>query len=289
MENNIRQIRQVLIYTMVLNLTVSGFKIVYGMMTHSVSIYSDGFHSVFDGLSNVVGLVGLRFAYNPPDSEHPYGHKKVEILLTVMISLMMFFACFEIFKNVYTSLTGKTPELKISVESFIVMISTLAINLFVCTYEKRMGQKLNSDFLIADSAHTKSDIYVTSGVLVGLALSKLGLPHIDPVVGAVVGVMVAWAGVSILKSTISVLIDANQIDTELLREISCKTEGVAGCHKIRTRGARGCVFVDLHIFVDPSLTVARGHEIAHIVVNAIKREMDGVADVVVHVEPAKKT
>ncbi|MBF0519848.1 MAG: cation transporter [Nitrospirae bacterium] len=287
--NNISQIQHVLIYTMVLNLTVSAFKIIFGMMTHSVSIYSDGFHSVFDGLSNVVGLVGLRFAYNPPDSEHPYGHKKVEILLTVVISLMMFFACFEIFKDVYRALTGKMPHLKISFETFIVMSATLAVNVFVCIYEKRMGQKLNSDFLIADAAHTKSDIYVTCGVLVGLVLSKLGLRHVDPVVGAVVGLMVAWSGLEILRSTISVLIDANQIDIKLLSEISCKTESVVGCHKIRTRGARGNVFVDLHIVVEPNLTVAEGHEIAHKVVNAIKNEMDGVADVVVHVEPANKT
>ncbi|MEO5357418.1 MAG: cation diffusion facilitator family transporter [Nitrospirae bacterium YQR-1] len=285
LENKIQSIRRVLIYTMVLNLTVSVFKIIYGMITHSVSIYSDGFHSVFDGLSNVVGLVGLSFAYTPPDTEHPYGHKKVEILLTVFIAVMMFFACFEIFKNVYKAFIDK-PDLRITFESFIVMIITLGVNVFVSRYEKRMGVKLNSDFLIADAAHTRSDIFVTSGVLVALALSKMGLNYADPVVGAIVGVLVAWAGIGILRSTVSVLIDANQMDTELLCEIVCMIEGVTGCHKIRTRGSKGCVFVDLHIFVEPTLTVARGHEIAHQVVNTLKTKMGGIADVVVHVEPA---
>ncbi|KJU85554.1 cation efflux system protein [Candidatus Magnetobacterium bavaricum] len=284
MEQNIKEIRHVLIYTMVLNLTVSLFKIIYGMITHSVSIYSDGFHSGFDGLSNVIGLVGLRFAYNPPDRGHPYGHRKVEILLTVFIALMMFLACLEIFKNVYRAFIER-PELNISPGSFILMLSTLGVNMFVSTYEKRMGKKLNSDFLIADATHTKSDIYVTSGVLIALALSKLGLDYADPIVGAIVGVLVAWSGVEILKSTISVLIDANQIDTKLLYEIVNNIDGVAGSHKIRTRGAKGYVFVDLHIFVEPTLTVAQGHEIAHKVVYAIKTKMDGVADVVVHVEP----
>ncbi|MBF0345833.1 MAG: cation transporter [Nitrospirae bacterium] len=284
MDNNMKQIRLVLISTMMLNLAVSLLKIIYGMITHSVSIYSDGFHSGFDGISNVVGLVGLRFAYIPPDAEHPYGHRKVEILLTVFIALMMFFACFEIFRNVYETFTNK-PELKISAGSFVLMLATLGVNVFVNTYEQRMGKKLNSEFLTADAAHTRSDIYVTAGVLIALALSKLGLGYADMVVGAIVGVLVAWSGMEILKSDISILIDTNQIDTRLLYEIVNNIDGVTGSHKIRTRGSKGCVFVDLHIFVDPTLTVARGHEIAHEVVHAIKFNMDGIADVVVHIEP----
>ena len=280
------EIRKVLLITLALNLLVSAAKVFYGYITNSVSIFSDGFHSFFDGISNIVGLVGIYISSNPPDEKHPYGHRKYETVFTIFVGLLMLLTCFEVFKKVYESFAGR-HEATITAASFFVMIITMVINIFVSAYEKRMGKRLNSEFLIADSQHTKSDIYVSIGVIASLIFIKLGFPMADPVAGAVVGIFIAKVGIDIIKKSTETLVDSSQADISLIREIACNVEGVIECHEIRTRGTKGQIFVDLHMLVNPSLSVEEAHAIAERAERVIKERLPEVADVVVHIEPSK--
>jgi cation diffusion facilitator family transporter len=279
------EIRKVLIITLLLNILVSGSKIFYGYFTYSVAIISDGYHSLFDGVSNIVGLVGIYLASHPPDERHPYGHRKYETIFTIFIGLLMVITCIEIFKRVYDSLADKY-EAEVTALSFILMLSTMAVNLFVTTYEKRMGRKLGSEYLIADAQHTKSDIYVSAGVIIGLIFIKLGFPVADPIVGAIVGILVAKAGVNIIRESADVLADRIQADASSIRDIVCGIKGVSGCHDIRTRGTKNHIFIDLHVLVNSALTVEEGHRIADSIENEIKKRMPEVVDVIVHLEPS---
>lgn len=279
------EIRKVLLITLLLNILVSAAKVFYGHITHSISIFSDGFHSLFDGVSNIVGLIGTYIASNPPDDKHPYGHRKYETVFTIFIGLLMLLTCFEVFKKVYESLTGR-HETTITAASFFVMIVTMAINIFVSTYEKRKGEKLNSEFLIADSRHTKSDIYVSIGVIVSLVFIKLDFPIADPIAGAVVGILIAKAGIDIIRESTETLVDRTQMDISIIKEIACEVEGVMECHEIRTRGTKSHIFIDLHILVDPSMSVENAHRIAENVEKKIKGMISEVVDVVVHIEPS---
>lgn len=278
------EIRKVLLITLVLNILVSVTKIVYGYFTYSVAIISDGYHSLFDGVSNVIGLVGIYLASHPPDERHPYGHRKYETVFTIFVGLLMFITCIEIFKRVYDSLTGKY-EAAVTTLSFVLMLLTMAVNMFVTTYEKRMGRKLSSEYLIADAEHTKSDIYASIAVIIGLIFIKLGFPIADPIVGAIVGILVARAGVNIIRESAEALVDRTQADISSIRDIVYSIEGVIDCHDIRTRGTKNHIFVDLHILVSPLLTVQDAHKIAHDVEEKIKRTIPEVIDVVVHIEP----
>ncbi|HXX80848.1 MAG TPA: cation diffusion facilitator family transporter [Thermodesulfovibrionales bacterium] len=277
-------IRRVLWITLFCNICVSGAKIGYGYFSHSVSITADGFHSMFDGVSNIMGFVGIYFAFHPPDEEHPYGHRKIETIFTIFIGVMMSLACFEIFKQVYESIKSE-PRVSVTPESFLIMITTLGVNIFVTTYEKRMGNKLNSEFLIADAQHTKSDIYATTGVIAGLVLMKLGFTRADTIVGTVVGILVARAGIGILKEAADVLADRRQVDTQQIKKIVCGINNVVDCHRVRTRGTNSCIFIDLHVTVSPDISVSEGHKIAHIAEERIKGNIKAVVDVVVHIEP----
>jgi len=277
-------IRRVLWITLFCNICVSGAKIGYGYFSHSVSIAADGFHSMFDGVSNIMGFVGIYFAFHPPDEEHPYGHRKIETIFTIFIGVMMSLACFEIFKQVYESIKSE-PRVSVTPESFLIMITTLGVNIFVTTYEKRMGNKLNSEFLIADAQHTKSDIYATTGVIAGLVLMKLGFTRADTIVGTVVGILVARAGIGILKEAADVLADRRQVDTQQIKKIVCGINNVVDCHRVRTRGTNSCIFIDLHVTVSPDISVSEGHKIAHIAEERIKGNIKAVVDVVVHIEP----
>ncbi|MBT9139286.1 MAG: putative cation efflux system protein [Syntrophomonadaceae bacterium] len=255
------EIRKVLLITLLLNLLVSAAKVFYGYITNSISIFSDGFHSLFDGVSNIVGLIGIYIASHPPDEKHPYGHRKYETVFTIFVGILMLLICFEVFKRVYESLIGKHLTV-VTTWSFFVMIITMGINIFVSIYEKQKGEKLNSEFLIADSRHTKSDIYVSIGVIISLVFIKLGFPIADPITGAIVGVFIAKAGIDIIRESAETLVDRTQMDMSIIKEIACKVDGVVECHEIRTRGTKSHIFIDLHVLVDPSLSVEDAHKIA---------------------------
>jgi cation diffusion facilitator family transporter len=284
--NRTSEIRRVLLITLLLNLAVSGAKVIYGYITGSVAMISDGFHSLFDGVSNIVGLVGVYIASNPPDKTHPYGHRKYETVFTIFVGILMFMTCIEIFKKVYSSFAGKAAAI-VTTESFIVMLVTIAVNIFVTIYEKKKGETLNSEYLLADAMHTRSDIYASIGVVAGLIFIKLGFPMADPIVGAIVGMLVAKAGIDIIRESTETLVDRTQADITLIKEIVCKVDGVIECHEIRTRGAKNNVFVDLHVLVEPSISVEEAHKIADKVEEDVKKKMPDIVDVIVHIEPSE--
>ena len=278
------EIRKVLLITLALNIIVSGAKIFYGYHISSVSILSDGYHSLFDGVSNIIGLIGIYIAAHPPDKNHPYGHRKYETMFTIFVGFLMFITCIEIFKKSYGSFSGKAETVMVTTESFIIMLITMAVNIFVTVYEREKGAALGSEFLIADSKHTMSDIYVSLGVIAGLVISKFGIPKADPIAGAIVGVFVAKAGFEIIRDSAEVLVDAALTDIEAIKAAASKVKGVVECHEIRARGSKQNIFVDLHVLVNPSISIQDGHTIAHRVENAIKREFPEIVDIVVHVE-----
>lgn len=283
--DRISNIRKVLVITLLLNILVSTVKIVYGYYTNSIAILSDGFHSLFDGISNIVGLIGIYLSSHPPDEKHPYGHRKYETLFTIFIGLLMFVTCAEIFKKVYESIIY-THVVKVSADSFIIMISTLIINILVARYEIKKGKELKSEYLIADSQHTRSDIYISIGVILSLVLMKLGFVFADIITGAIVGFLVAKAGINIIKEAAETLVDKTKIDKSKIKEVVNQVPGVRGCHGVRTRGTLNHVFLDLHLLVDPLKSVQDAHEIAHIVEEKIKKSFPEVVDVIVHIEPS---
>jgi cation diffusion facilitator family transporter len=282
--DRILEIRKVLLITLFLNILVSGSKIIYGYITSSIAMISDGFHSLFDGVSNIVGLIGLYLSAHPPDEKHPYGHKKYETVFTIFVGLLMFLTCFEIFKKVYLSFSDR-HSIVVTTESFIIMVITMLINIFVTTYESNMGNKLKSDYLLADAKHTKSDIYSSIGVIAALLLSKMGLPAADAIIGAIVGIIVAKTAIEIIRESTETLVDRRQIDISIIKNIACKIEGVIDCHDIRTRGTKGDIFVDLCVHVSSGLSIEDAHKIADEVEARIKRLIPDVVDVMVHIEP----
>ena len=151
-----------------LNLAVAFAKIIYGTLTSTLSMTADGYHSLFDGVSNIVGLVGSFIAARPPDKEHPYGHQKYETIASIFIALLLLYVGVEIFRHALDRfLIRSVPE--VTAISFLVIIGTMCINYLVTRYEYRQGLALRSQVLIADSLHTKSDIYVSLSVILSLA------------------------------------------------------------------------------------------------------------------------
>jgi cation diffusion facilitator family transporter len=280
----LKQVRQVLLYTLLLNVSVAAAKIVYGYEIDSISMVSDGFHSFFDGTSNIIGLIGIWIAEQPPDENHHYGHRKFETLSTIAIAVLIFVAGAEILRETYSRIINPA-SIEVTAMSFIVMAITLSVNMWVMTYEARKGKQLKSDFLIADSKHTKTDIYISSSVIISLIAAKLGYPAIDIIAGIVIVMFIAKMGFEILKSATDVLTDAACMSPDEIQEIVHSVEGVKGCHGIRTRGNEDFANIDLHVLVDPEKKIRDAHELAHSVEEAIKKKFPSVVDVVIHIEP----
>ncbi len=279
-----QDVRFVLWTVLVLNLLVAGAKLLYGVMTGSLSMQADGFHSLFDGVSNVVGLIGLWVASFPPDADHPYGHKKYETLAAAGIGAMLVGTCLYLLWNSYEH-WRESMHPSVTAASFAVMVGTMVVNYGVMRWERRRGEQLRSEILVADSRHTGSDILTSFSVLAGLAAVRMGFPLMDPIVAVAIAGVIAYTGGQVLWETSRSLTDMARLDPEAVRQAVLANKDVLDCHEIRTRGLPDHIFVDLSVHVRPTMSLADAHAVAHQVEDALKRQFEGVAEVIVHVEP----
>lgn len=282
---NTKQAIWVLWIIMGLNFGVALFKIVIGTIANSGSIIADGYHSLSDGSGNIVGIVGLSIAGRPVDDNHPYGHKKFETISSMIIGMLLFVVGSKVAINsIQNIIHPKTPE--ISVLSFIVMICTLIVNIFVVMYESSQGKKLSSDVLISDSEHTRSDVLITCGVIVTMILLKFGFPPvIDGCVSLLISVFIFKASFEIFSEAAQTLTDSAVLSQEEIYEVTMECDEVMECHKIRSRGRKDQVFIDLHILVAPDMHVNEAHALQHKIENTLKIKFGSQVSVIIHVEP----
>lgn len=282
-----RQIRRVLLVTLAVNLAVALLKIVLGKSTGSASMAADGFHSLADGASNVVGLIGIGLAARPADEDHPYGHRKYETFASAGIAALLFFAA----QNVLLDAVGRfgvPHQVEVGWFSFAVMAATLAVNLGVTHFERRAGRSLGSDFLVADARHTLSDVYTSLGVVATLVAVRLGYQVVDLVASMAIAVLIAYSGYEILKEASMVLCDRAVIEPAEVERAVMAVEGVKSCHAVRSRGREDDVALDLHLQVERRMTLEEAHALSHAVAARLKELFPGVSDVLVHIEPLKE-
>lgn len=285
MIGNYKEVKRVLWLILFANLAVAAAKIAVGSLIRSNSLTADGFHSLTDGSSNIVGLVGIWFASKPKDEDHPYGHKKFEILAGLFIGGMLFVIGGKVIITAIDRLINPiTPD--ITPVSIVALILTLCINIFVSTYEHAKGKKLNSQILVSDSMHTRSDIYVSIGVLITLVGIKIGLPPvIDSIASFIVAGFICHAAYMIFKDNSNILVDRVAVDINLIKNIVMSFEKVRDVHSIRSRGSENDVYVDMHIMTEPDLSVEKSHELIHDIENRIKHEINKSVQVIAHIEP----
>ena len=275
-------IRRVLIVTMLLNFLAMGVKLAAGLLTGALSVVADALDSLFDGLSNVVGLAGLYAAGKPPDAEHPYGYRKFETATALVISFLLFLTCWQLFQTAWYRLwQGAPPD--VNAWMIVALVISILIQAGTSLYELRAGRRLKSELLVADALHTRASILVSFSVLIGLGFVRIGYPKADPLFAMFVAVMIAKIGVDILKETLPVLVDRAAIDPSQIASVVRSVAGVESFHRVRSRGAGGSAAVDLHVRVSPEKTVQEADAIASEVRRRLL-ELDAVSDVTVHLE-----
>lgn len=278
------RVRRVVWVTLGLNLAVAAAKIAAGLTFHVLSLTADGLHSTLDGLSNVVGLVALRFADRPPDAGHPYGHRKLETFAALGVGVSLGLMAAGLVRQAFVrAATGVQPEGHPL--TFAVALVTLAVNLAVSRWEARSGRALGSAFLVADAQHTRGDALVTTAVVIALVGVRLHVPAVDVVAAVAIAAFIVRTAIRVIAQNVNVLADAAAVDPARVAAIARRLDGVGGCHHVRSRGPSGHVFVDLHLEVAPEMPVADAHALAHRVAAALRLELPEIVEVLVHVEP----
>jgi cation diffusion facilitator family transporter len=278
------EVTRVLRRVLAANLAVALAKLIFGYATATVSILSDGFHSLTDAASNIVALVGLRASGKPPDVNHPYGHRKYETLTAVAIVILLILVISEV---VRTSLAhiGGAARTQVTAVSFAIMLGTLAVNLAVVRYERRAAARLTSELLFADAMHTRSDVLTSLGVIVSLAGVWLGFPILDPLSGLGVAVVIGHTGYQIGRDASGILSDRIVMPEEDVRDVVMSVQGVLGCHHIRTRGTADHVFLDLHVWIGADTRLQEAHRLSHVVKDRLMERYPQIADAIIHIEP----
>ena len=269
---------------LVANLIVVVIKFTVGIDTNSLAVFGDALQSSVDAASNIFGIFVVRVASKAPDEDHPYGHSKFETLGALLIALFLVLSIFELVRGAMARLMSGAPSLNVSGTALGLLVFTLLVNVGVVWFETRAGRRLKSDLLLADALHTRTDVFITVGVLGGLALARAGLAWADPALGLIVAVLVGRAGYQILRRAIPSLVDERAFDQTTIQQEAEGVDGVVSAYAIRSRLAGDRRFAELTIAVDGGADVASAHRIADQVEGRLKDSLH-LDEVTVHVEP----
>ena len=273
-------------------------KLIVGTMIGSVAIISEAIHSGVDLLASFIALFAVRTSAKPPDRNHPYGHGKVESVSGTIEALLIFVAGAWIIYEAVGKLAH--PEsLKAPVVGAAVMAFSALVNILVSGLLFRVARKHDSIALEADAWHLRTDVYTSAGVFVGMGViaaqkawfPELPLDWVDPVSAIAVALLIMVTAYNLTAKSARDLVDTSLPEDEELVICQCMDEfadQVRGFHKLRTRKSGAQRFVDVHMLVEPEMSVARAHELADELVGQI-RERYPRATVTVHVEPAEDT
>ncbi len=267
-----------------LNLLVAVAKIAIGLLTGTLAMLADGFHSLMDASSNVIGLAGTAIAARPPDADHPYGHQRFETVATLAIGALLLVAAWEILKTALDRLVNGSHA-EVTPLNFAVMLGTMAVNFGVAVYETGRGTALRSDFLLADATQTRVDLFISASVIVGLVFTGLGFAWMDTVIGLVIVVLIGRAAFTILSQTTQVLVDAAPLDPDSISRVVAGVPGVTEVIRVRSRGPVDAIYADIDVRIQPATTADHAASIANEISDRVTANLDGIAEVQVHFAP----
>ncbi len=277
----------------ILGMIVSGalavLKVLFGLSGHSTAVVADGLDSASDVFASGFVLLGLTLASKPADADHPYGHGRAEILTGLLIGLGLTAGGALVCYGSLERLAHPHPPVALWV--IWPVLASLAAKAILATFKFRYGRRMHSAALTADAWNDAMDTLSAAVALVAVGLAILDparFHNADRYGGAAVGLIVIMVGVRVARETALQLMDTMP-DEELMRQIraaAAQVPGALGVEKCFARKTGLRYHVDLHLEVDPHMTVRQSHEIAHEVRLRIVQSLDWVADVLVHVEPA---
>ncbi|OGT44565.1 MAG: cation diffusion facilitator family transporter [Gammaproteobacteria bacterium RIFCSPHIGHO2_12_FULL_38_11] len=269
-----------------INALLAVLKIIVGKIGHSQALIADGIHSFSDLMSDTFVFLAARAGANDPDKEHPYGHQRIETIATILIALILLIvggsigyeAVHRIFYHGF-----KKPTLPV----IIIAIVSIIANEALFHYSKNQGEKINSNLLISNAWHKRSDVFVSLIVLISVLGSLWGLPWLDAVGAFFIALLIIKMAFKMIWQSVQELIDhaVDELTLAEIKKVIRHISGVKSIHQLRTRLHGSYIFVDLHIIVDPHISVSEGHHIGEEVHAALLKNIKNLFDVTVHIDP----
>ena len=273
---------------MAVNLVLSGTKLTAGIVGHSHALVADAVESFADIFSSLIVWRGLVVASAPPDEDHPYGHGKAEPIASAIVAAMLLGAALWIAITAFGEI--RKPHLSPAPFTLIVLLVVVAVKESLFRFVSREGQAVDSSAVKTDAWHHRSDAITSVAAGIGISVSLIGgkgFEAADDVAAIAAAGVIAWNGWHLLRPALNELMDTapSHEVIDQIRQIATATPGVDSVEKCFVRKVGYQYFVDMHVEVDPQMTVLRSHEIAHDVKNKIRDTIPAVSDVLVHIEP----
>ncbi len=279
--------RHVTLVGAVVDLLLGVAKIVVGFIGNSQALIADGVHSLSDLATDVIVLLAMKHGSRAADEEHPYGHGRIETLATVVLGVALLAVAIGIAYD--ASLRLLNPELLPHPGWLALSVATISIvaKEAIYHYTMRVANRLNSQLLRANAWHSRSDAISSVVVVIGITGAMNGLPWLDAVAAIAVGAMVGKIGAELAWHSAQELIDRAMEPEQVtkIRAAILSVNGVEALHMLRTRRMANDGLVDVHILVDPKSSVSEGHLISERVRQAVMEKVDGITEVMVHIDP----
>jgi len=276
-------------FSIFVNAFLIAVKLVVAIITGSIAILAEFFHSLFDMLASVLAYLGIKKADQPADRDHMFGHEKFENISsfaqTVLIAVTSILIIYEALGRLAAPKIPEALGLGLA-----VMILTVAIDWLISRYLHSMSRKHGSPALEADAYHFTTDLWSSLAVIVGLIFVLLGFQIFDSLAAMVVAILMLWISYKLGKKSIHVLMDMSPPESTVrkIEEITGSTRGVRHFHGLRVRQAGNRLLVEIHIHLPAKMTISEGHRIAHFLKEKLMKEIPEIKDVTVHTEPAKR-
>lgn len=268
------------------NILLSIIKMITGIIYHSHALFADGIHSFADLFADAMVLIGSKYGSQDADDTHPYGHQRIETLTTLILSLILILAGVGIAWDAINEIIHRTSEIP-KLQAIPIAIISIVANELLFYYMLYIGKQIQSNLIIANAWHRRSDSGSSLVVLIGLIGSLLGYSGFDALAAVIVSILIAKMGIEYGWHSVKELIDT-AIDPEMLKQIESiihQIDGVLKIHQLRSRSMGGDIYIDVHIQVSPWITVSEGHYIAQHVHLALMNTHKTIKDVTVHVDP----
>lgn len=282
-----REVRKVTLIGSVLDFVLGIVKILVGWLANSQALIADGIHSFSDLLTDFMVLYAARHSHQAADETHPYGHGRIETVATVSLGLVLTGIGIGIAYSAVQRLNEPDVLLEFSVVAALVAVVSIVSKEWIYRYTMAAARRLRSEMLMANAWHSRSDAFSSIVVLIGIAGVMLGHAYLDAVAAVIVAAMIAKIGFDLVRSSTQELIDSalEPDKVSAIRDHIHAVNGVRSAHTLRTRKSAGNAFVDVHIQVDPRLSVSEGHQIADAVRQRLLEQIDEVTDVTIHIDP----
>lgn len=282
-----REIRWVTLVGSAIDLTLGVLKIVFGILANSQALIADGVHSLSDLATDFMVLFAAKHGSRDADESHPYGHGRFETLATVALGIALILVAGGIAWDAIERLFNPSELLQPGVWALVIATVSVFSKEWTYHYTMRLAKKLKSSMLRANAWHSRSDAISSIIVVIGVAGTMAGLNYLDSVAAVLVGAMVAKIGWDLAWQSVHELVDTalDPERVEAIRREILSVGGVRELHMLRTRMMGGDALVDVHVLVDPKLSVSEGHYIGEKVRERLISEIEEVSDVMVHVDP----